>query len=190
MTEDRFSFSLKGEKCDSADTLDYPAGQAHITVISGRFRIDGRDQELERGTSTVDDKNIHSLEAFPVVVPSLIAKASQLLPFKNHGFLFGQVNSPNHPRLSEQPVRPQSCGVKVPITLIARFERLVYPGHDEVTNHEMLGCKSHSCPGEEGRSDQGDEQRLGSEHNGMTAAPKTGPREKSLCGTEVGKPIY
>ena len=100
MTEDRLSFSLKGEKCDSADTLDYPAGQAHITVISGRFRIDGRDQELERGTSTVDDKNIHSLEAFPVVVPSLIAKASQLLPFKNHGFLFGQINFPNHARLS------------------------------------------------------------------------------------------
>src|SRR4030043_1721391 len=85
MTEDRLSFSLKGEKCDSADTLDYPAGQAHLTVISGRFRIDGRDQELERRAPTVDDEKIHSVKTFPVkkcTVPSFIAKASHSLYLK------------------------------------------------------------------------------------------------------------
>ena len=41
---------------------------AFLASSSRSFRIDGRDQELERGTSTVDDKNIHSLEAFENVL--------------------------------------------------------------------------------------------------------------------------
>ena len=49
----------------SFDALDYPAGQAHLTVVSGRFRIDGRDQELERGAPTVEDKNIHLFNLLP-----------------------------------------------------------------------------------------------------------------------------
>ena len=75
--------------------------------------------------------------------------------------------------LSERPVRLQILWGESPQTSIARFGRLVYPGHDEVTNHEMLGGKSHSCTAKGwGRSDQGGEQTWGSEHKGMTAAPR------------------
>jgi hypothetical protein len=38
-----------------------------------------------------------------------------------------------------------SNGVQVPIPSIARFRRLAYPGHGEVTTHERLGWKSHGC---------------------------------------------
>jgi hypothetical protein len=41
-----------------------------------------------------------------------------------------------------------------------------------------------------GGSDQGGERTWGSEHNGMTAAPRRNPREKSLYGKVVGKPIH
>ena len=33
-----------------------------------------------------------------------------------------------------------------PLPSIARFRRLVYPGHGEVTNRGVLGSKSHGCP--------------------------------------------
>ena len=42
----------------------------------------------------------------------------------------------------------QGCAsdeVKVLMPSIARFGRLAYPGHGEVTNHERLGRKSHGC---------------------------------------------
>ena len=52
----------------------------------------------------------------------------------------------------------------------------------------MLGSKSHSCTANGwGRSDQGGEQTWGSEHNGMTAAPRMTTREKSLYGKDGGK---
>src|SRR6266699_2964558 len=38
-----------------------------------------------------------------------------------------------------------SNGVQVPIPSIARFRRLAYPGHGEVTTYERLGWKSHGC---------------------------------------------
>jgi hypothetical protein len=38
-----------------------------------------------------------------------------------------------------------SRGVKVSLSSVARNGRLAYPGHEEVTNREMLGCKSHGC---------------------------------------------
>jgi hypothetical protein len=86
-----------------------------------------------------------------------------------------------------------SAGVWTPTPVgshgaLARF--FPYPGRDKVTSHERVGCKSHSCLREEGRSDQSDERAWGSEHNGMSAAPKSGVREKSLYETEVGKPIW
>src|SRR5262249_8164340 len=39
-----------------------------------------------------------------------------------------------------------SNGVQVPIPSIARFRRLAYPGHGEVTNRERLGRRNHGCP--------------------------------------------
>src|SRR6266700_3452146 len=51
------------------------------------------------------------------------------------------------PALSSGSSR-QGCasnGVQVPIPSIARFRRLAYPGHGEVTTYERLGWKSHGC---------------------------------------------
>src|SRR5262245_2873573 len=42
----------------------------------------------------------------------------------------------------------QGCAsdeVEVPIPSIARFSRVAYRGHGEVTTHERLGWKSHGC---------------------------------------------
>ena len=39
-----------------------------------------------------------------------------------------------------------SSGAEVLTPSIARFGRLAYPGHGEVTNREMLGRKRHGCP--------------------------------------------
>jgi hypothetical protein len=39
----------------------------------------------------------------------------------------------------------ESSGVKVPVPSITCFGRLAYPGHAEVTKHDVLGRRSH-CP--------------------------------------------
>jgi hypothetical protein len=45
---------------------------------------------------------------------------------------------------TERPTRPQVLRGESPLLSIARFGRLAYPGHGEVTNREVLGRKSHS----------------------------------------------
>jgi hypothetical protein len=44
-----------------------------------------------------------------------------------------------------QPTRLQILWGESPLPSIARFGRLVYPGHGEVTNRGMFGSKSHRC---------------------------------------------
>ena len=74
----------------------------------------------------------------------------------------------------EQPTRLRVLWGESPLSSIARFGRLVYPGHGEVTNRGVLGSKSHGCSvllvWNCGRSDLGGEQTWGPEHNEMTAA--------------------
>jgi len=81
--------------------------------------------------------------------------------------------------LQERPIRPRVLWGESPLSSIARFGRLVYPGHGEVTNRGVLGSKSHGCPvllvWNCGGSDLGGEQTWGPEHNGMTAASLTVP---------------
>ncbi len=73
-----------------------------------------------------------------------------------------------------------------PLPSIARFGRLVYPMHEEVTNRVLLGSKRHDCQVQntlcEGRSDQSGKQTRGPERKGMSAAPKVSPMLKSLHG--------
>lgn len=72
--------------------------------------------------------------------------------------------------------------MKVPVPSIACFGRLAYPGHAEVTKHEVLGRKSHRprCRKLQGGSDQGGEQTERPEHKGMAATSKIPPAVKSL----------
>jgi hypothetical protein len=44
-----------------------------------------------------------------------------------------------------QPTRLQILWGESPLPSIARFGRLVYPGHGEVTNRGVFGGKSHRC---------------------------------------------
>ncbi len=92
--------------------------------------------------------------------------------------------------LQERPTRPRVLWGESPLPSIARFRRLVYPGHGEVTNRGVLGSKSHGCPvllvWNCGGSDLGGEQTWGPEHNEMTAASLTVPywsRCASKCGS-------
>jgi len=48
--------------------------------------------------------------------------------------------------LWEQPIRLRILWGESPLPSIARFRRLAYPGHREVTNCGVLGRKSHDCP--------------------------------------------
>ena len=48
--------------------------------------------------------------------------------------------------LQERPTRPRVLWGESPLPSLARFRRLVYPGHGEVTNRGVLGSKSHGCP--------------------------------------------
>ena len=81
--------------------------------------------------------------------------------------------------LQERPIRPRVLWGVSPLPSIARFRRLVYPGHGEVTNRGVLGSKSHGRPvllvRDCGGSDLSGEQTWGPEHNGMTAASLTLP---------------
>jgi hypothetical protein len=93
-------------------------------------------------------------------------------------------------RLQERPTRPRVLWGESPLPSIARFRRLVYPGHGEVTNRGVLGSKSHGCPvllvWNCGGSDLGGEQTWGPEHNEMTAASLTVPywsRCAGKCGS-------
>ncbi len=47
--------------------------------------------------------------------------------------------------LEEQPTRLRILWGESPLPSIARFGRLAYPTHGEVTNHGMLGYKRHGC---------------------------------------------
>ena len=92
--------------------------------------------------------------------------------------------------LQERPTRPRVLWGESPLPSIARFRRLVYPGHGEVTNRGVLGSKSHGCPvllvWNCGGSDLGGEQTWGPEHNEMTAASLTVPywsRCAGKCGS-------
>ena len=92
--------------------------------------------------------------------------------------------------LQERPTRPRVLWGESPLPSIARFRRLVYPGHGEVTNRGVLGSKSHGCPvllvWNCGGSDLGGEQTWGPEHNEMTAASLTVPywsRCVGKCGS-------
>jgi hypothetical protein len=87
--------------------------------------------------------------------------------------------------LGEQPTRLRILRGESPLPSIARFGRLAYPGHGEVTNRERLGWKRHGCPGylvSCGRSDLSGKQTCGLEHERMTAAPKFAAVLKSLHG--------
>jgi hypothetical protein len=53
-------------------------------------------------------------------------------------------NQGDERKRTERPTRPQVLRGESPLSSIARFGRLSYPGHGEVTNREMLGRKSHS----------------------------------------------
>ena len=43
----------------------------------------------------------------------------------------------------------ESWEVQVLLPSVARIGRLAYPGHGEVTNREVFGCKSHGCSAKE-----------------------------------------
>src|SRR5512139_3200993 len=46
----------------------------------------------------------------------------------------------------ERPTRPRVLWGESPLSSLARFRRLAYPGDGEATSREVLGCKSHGCP--------------------------------------------
>jgi len=77
--------------------------------------------------------------------------------------------------LGEQPTRLRILWGESPLSSIARFGRLAYPGLGEVTNQELFGWKSHSCcvnNESHGGDDLSGEQNCGPEAKRMTAASK------------------
>jgi hypothetical protein len=85
-------------------------------------------------------------------------------------------------RSSRQGCEP--WGVEVPLPSIARFGRLAYLDHGEVTNCGVPRRRSHGRPvaptGRCGGSHRGGEQTGGPERKGMAAAPKRSPGLKWL----------
>src|SRR2546422_556700 len=61
---------------------------------------------------------------------------------------YAALQLPAAPEAQRSGSSRQGCasnGVQVPIPSIARFRRVAYPGHGEVTTYERLGWKSHGC---------------------------------------------